>query len=539
VRYRHVGQATPRRDARDIVTGRTTYLADLVVPHMLYGAALRSPHAHALIRSVDKSKAEALPGVQAVLSWPDVPDWRVGTPRRLRVLGEKARFVGDAVALVAATSEQLAAEAAGLLRVEYEPLPAVFDMDSALAPGAPQLFEEAPGNVVRPGSPWFGPESLTGVVLGDVASGFAEADAVVQGTCSYESLPNPLPPEPPGAIALWEEPDRVTLWLSSQAPYQDKVILQYAFGREVDVRVIGGPCGGSYGSKIMSVQLILQAAALSRATGRPVRLRMTKEEHLAAFTLRIGSRIRARVGIRKDGRVTAIAGTWLVDTGHYSMTTQAQVAVGSGEAQLAVRCANWDLKSTIVCTNRSASGIVRGFGGQELKCCLIPLLSQAMAQLDIDPFEFLKKNYVKPGDGYFWRDGRWYVYRGIDYAPAMEEGARAFGWRQKWKGWASTGTPTLANRSRRLWSGSIHKAGLPSTRRPASTAPVNPATFARWWPRSCSFRWSECRSRRPIPPSPQPISAQLDPAAPTPWAALASPPPKTRAASYWNGRRAC
>ena len=123
----------------------------------------------------------------------------------------------------------------------------------------------------------------------------------------------------------------------------------------------------------MSWPVQAQAALLSRATGRPVKLVMTKEEHLAAFTLRPGSRMRARVGLKKDGTVTAVSGDWLVDTGSYSMTTQAQVAVGCGELQIMVRCPNWDLRPKIVCTNRNASGIVRGFGGQELKCSFIPL----------------------------------------------------------------------------------------------------------------------------------------------------------------------
>ena len=146
--------------------------------------------------------------------------------------------------------------------------------------------------------------------------------------------------------------------------------------------------------------------------------------------------------MKKDGTVTAVSGTWLIDTGYYSMTTQSQVAVGCGEVQIMVRCPNWDLKPVIVCTNRNASGIVRGFGGQELKCILIPLLSLAMEKLDIDPFEFLKKNYVKPGEGYVWRDGIWYTYRGVDYSPAMDKGAEAFGWKEKWKGWL---TPTAIN----------------------------------------------------------------------------------------------
>ena len=433
--YRYIGKPTERKDARDIVTGRSAYLGDLAVPNMLHARALRSPHPHALITAVDTTRAAALPGVKAVMTHADVPDWRAGNPRYLRVLDPTVRYVGDAVALVAAMSEAVAAEALDLIDVTYELLPAVFGIDEALAPGAAQLYADSPGNILRPGTRWFGPDCLTGLAMGDVEAGFAEADVVVEGEVSYEGLPNPLPPESPGVIAHWQEPSSVTLWLSTQGAAQEKMILHHAFGRTVEVRTIGGACGGSYGSKFMSVQLILQATALSRATGRPVRLRLTKEEHLAAFALRIGSRVRAKVGMCRDGRLTAVSGEWLVDTGHYSLTTQAQVAVGCGEAQLALRCSNWDLRTTVVCTNRAASGIVRGFGGQELKACLLPLLSRAMERLDIDPLDFLMRNYVKPGDGYFWRDGHRYVYRGSDYTPAMEAGAQAFGWSEKWKGW--------------------------------------------------------------------------------------------------------
>ncbi len=433
--YRYIGKPTPRRDAPQIVTGSATFFGDLVVPGMLHAKVLRSPHPHALVTEIDVARARGLSGVKAVLTHADVPDWRAGTPRHLRVLDSTVRYVGDPVALVAATSEAVAEEALGLIDVSYELLPAVFDLDEALAEGAVQLYADSPGNVLRPGTRWFGPDCLTGLAIGDVEAGFAEAEVIVEGEASYAGLPNPLPPESPGVVAQWEEPDRVTLWLSTQAAHQEKMIIHAAFGRAVDVRTIGGACGGSYGSKFMSIQLIMQATALSRAARRPVRLGLTKEEHLAAFGLRIGSRVRAKVGLRRDGALTAISGEWLVDTGHYSLTTQAQVAVGCGEAQVALRCPNWDLRTKVVCTNRPASGIVRGFGGQELKACLLPILSRALAELDLDPFDFLRRNYVKPGDGYFWRDGRWYDYRGNDYTPAMDAGAEAFGWRERWKGW--------------------------------------------------------------------------------------------------------
>ena len=178
----------------------------------------------------------------------------------------------------------------------------------------------------------YGPNCLKGVVRGDVEQGFAEADVVTEGTFGYENIPNALPPESVGAIALWEEPNKVTIWVTSQAPYMDKVTLFHVFNRQIEVRSIGGPCGGSFGSKFMSWQVQSYAILLSRATGRPVKLIFTKEEHMAAFVLRVGSRMHARVGMKKDGTVTAIQGTWLVDTGYYSFTTQAQVAIGSRRA---------------------------------------------------------------------------------------------------------------------------------------------------------------------------------------------------------------
>ncbi|MCX5806515.1 MAG: xanthine dehydrogenase family protein molybdopterin-binding subunit [Proteobacteria bacterium] len=448
--YRFIGKATPRKDATDIVTGNTRFLNDIKVADLLYGKVLRSPYPHAIIANIDKTRALKLTGVKAVLTWEDTPDWKGGTPRSTRVLDRKVRFVGDAVALVAATSEEIAQEALSLIDVKYEVLPAVFEMEEALKPDAPQLYDEFPGNIVTPGVPFFGPKNLKEVVMGDVEKGFKDADVITEGTFGYENIPNPMPPESPGVIALWEDPDSVTLWVSNQASYMDKITLFHVFDRKVQVRTIGGPCGGSYGSKFMSWQVQAHAVLLSRATGKPVKVVFTKEEHLAAFTLRPGSRMQAKVGMKKDGTVTAISGRWLIDTGYYSMTTQSQVAVGCGEVQIMVRCPNWDLRPTIVCTNRNASGIVRGFGGQELKCALIPLVSLAMEKAGLDPLEFFKKNYVKPGDGYYWRDGIWYTYRGVDYTKTMDKGADVFGWKKKWKGWLK---PTKVNGAKRTGIG--------------------------------------------------------------------------------------
>ncbi len=444
--YRYIGKSLPRRDAVEIVTGTAQFLDDLKFQNLLYGKVLRSPHAHAHIKKIDKSKAEALPGIRAVVIHEDIPDWRGGTPRNVRVLSPKARYVGDAVALVAATTEQIAEEALSLTDVEYEVLPAVFDIDEALKPDAPLIYEEFGSNIIPGGTPIYGPNCLQGVVCGDVDKGFAEADVIAEGTFGYENIPNALPPESIGAVATFEPPNRATVYATTQAPYMDKVTLFHVFNRQFDIRCIGDHTGGSFGTKIQCWQIESYAIILARATRRPVKVVFTKEEHMATFTLRVGSRIHARVGMKKDGSITAIQGKWYVDSGYYSYTTQAQVAIGSGEAMIMTQCPNWDLKNTVVATNRNASGATRGFGGQELKASFIPILNLAMQKAGLDPFLVLKRNFVKPGGGYYWRDSKWYDYRGISFAEAMDKGAERFGWKEKWKGWLK---PAAVNGSKR------------------------------------------------------------------------------------------
>ena len=432
--YRIIGKAMPRQDALDIVTGKAKFIDDIRQPNMLYGKVLRSPFAHALIKRIDSRRAESLPGVRAVLTHDNVPGWTSGVPPHIKVLDSKVRFVGDAVALVAADTEERAIEALDMIEVEYEELPAVFDVEEAVKPGAPQLYEQFSGNVLPVNIGVFEPTTLPELVIGDVDKGFAEADFICEGTYSYEGLPNPLPIEPPGVIIQWDGPDKLTCWSATQSTAQHRFVMQPKMGFP-DIRSIGLHCGGSFGSKNWYARPFFYGAALARETGRPVKVSYTKEEHLGAFVLRLGSRINGKVGMKKDGTVTAMAGEWLINTGASADLPQGQIAVGLGEAQLMLRCENWNIKPTLVCTNRNPSGVVRGFGGQELKSAFIPMLTMVMAEAGVDPVEFFKKNFVRDGDGYFWRDGVWWVSRGVDYRAAMDKGAEAFGWKDKWKGW--------------------------------------------------------------------------------------------------------
>ena len=141
-----------------------------------------------------------------------------------------------------------------------------------------------------------------------------------------------------------------------------------------------------------------------------------------------------------------MTGDWFVNTGSGSEAGPHEIAVGCGEAQLVLRCPNWDLHSKLVLTNRANTGIVRGYGGQELESSILPILGMAMEKANINPVEFFKKNFVRAGDEYIWRDNKKYVYRGVDFSPAIDNGAAKFGWHDKWKGW---GKPTSVDGTKR------------------------------------------------------------------------------------------
>jgi CO/xanthine dehydrogenase Mo-binding subunit len=261
------------------------------LPNLLYGKILRSPYPHAIIKKIDILKAERLSGVKAVLTYKNVPSWKSGLPAHLPVLDSKVRFIGDAVALLAAETEDIAVAALDLIEVDYEVLPAVYDVEQAIQPGAPQLWEQFPGNTLPEGCPWFGNPALQKIQIGNLEKGFAEADAITEGTFFYEGIPNPLPPEPPGIIASWDSADKLNVWFSTQAPYLDQLLMRLSIGQNVQIKGFGSFCGGSYGSKTMSQPIFLQCAALARAAGRPVKMCYSKREHLATYTVRLGSRI--------------------------------------------------------------------------------------------------------------------------------------------------------------------------------------------------------------------------------------------------------
>ena len=206
--FRYVGKPTPRIDGKAIVTGSAEYANDIHMHGMLYGRIKMSPHPHAMIKKIDVSRAMELPGVRTIMTYENAFDWITGMPAQKRLLDRHVRFVGDPVALIAATSNRIAEEAADLIEVEYEVLPAVHDLDEAIADGAPQLYEQFPNNIIERGCPPFGPKALQELVIGDIEKGFEECAVVVEGTSRYETISNPLPAESPGLVAWWDGPNQ-------------------------------------------------------------------------------------------------------------------------------------------------------------------------------------------------------------------------------------------------------------------------------------------------------------------------------------------
>jgi CO/xanthine dehydrogenase Mo-binding subunit len=376
-----VGVAVPRLGLAEKVQGRARYTADLKRPGMLYGRVLRSPHAHARIVHLDTSEAERIPGVHAVLTHQDVPQVRIDAD--LLPLEPVLRFVGDEVALVAAESEAIAEDALRLIRVEYEVLPAVFDAEEALQPGAPSVHPQ--GNLV-------GGKTLV-VERGGVAQGFAEAARVFEDTF-HTQMHAPVGMETRAALAEWQG-DHLTVWKTSRAVHaSDRESLARVLGLPLEqVRVICPNMGGGFGNKDEG-RLAVLVALLARRAGRPVRIEYGRAEEFVAGRNRQAAHMRLKIGIRSDGTPTAI------DL-HATMNAGAFVAsginvtrrVGQGALYL-YTCPHARFEGVTVYTNRPAGGSFRGLGAPLGHFALEVLIDQIAAALDVDPLDYRLQHHV-------------------------------------------------------------------------------------------------------------------------------------------------
>ena len=398
-----VGHSVPRIDAYDKVTGAATFADDMQFgPGLYYGRLVRSPYAHATIIKVDASKALAIPGVKAVVTGEDTPK-RIGLYLKDRYIFalDRARMVGDPVAGVIATSEEIAEEAAQRVEVEYKELPAVFDPLDAIQPDAPLIHPElGKYEVVN----FIFPEPGTNISehfklrRGDVEEAWPNCAAIVEGTFRLPPIQH-VPIEPHVAVSLWEQSGQVTLSTCSQSPFaQRDLIAQSLDIPHGNLRVISPYVGGGFGGKA-GVSMEACAVAMSRAVkGHPVKLRMTREEEFICTTARQSLVAQTKIGCDADGKLLGMETRYYFGGGssnEYGVNI-ARAAGYSCTGPYLIPHVKGD--SYCVYTNTPIGSAMRGFGMPEIHWGIEQIMDQLAEKIGMDPAEFRRRNCVKTGD---------------------------------------------------------------------------------------------------------------------------------------------
>ena len=382
-----VGNDRPRPDARAKVTGEAVFAGDLYFEGMLYAKVLRSEYPHARLLHVDTSEAKALPGVVAVVTAADVPgvknhglartDWPV-------LAYDKVRYVGDAVAAVAAELEEIAARAISLIQVEYEPLPVVSSAEAALAHGAPLIHE--------------GSNVLEHIRLrqGDVEQGFSEADIIVENEYRTPRGDHAFM-EPEAAVGLIDGEGKVVVYVGSQIPFSDRAQIAASLALSEDrVRVVQTKVGGAFGGK-EDIAAQIHVALLAKLTGRPVKLVYTREESMIAHPKRHECLIRLKTGAKNDGRLTAVEAFIVGDSGAYAslgpyvMTRAATHSLGLYQVP------NAKVECYAMYTNNPPAGAFRGFGAPQAHFAAETQMDILARRLGMSPLDLRRRNALRVG----------------------------------------------------------------------------------------------------------------------------------------------
>ena len=442
-----VGQRALPVYGTDKVTGAAKFAPDINLPNLLWMKILRSPHAHARILELDTTEARALPGVVDILTYQDVPRVLFGPfENELYPLDQEVRFVGDAVAAVAAEDWNLAEEAARAIRVKYDVLPAIFDPEAAAQPGATVAVVDLPD----PDStiPWWqdhanptfrnntnnvysrtvGEPTLSNR-RGDVEKGFQESDCVVERVFRQPHT-NGVAHEPRACVALWEK-GQCTLWCSVQEPYK----LADSVARVLDipeksVRVIATIIGGGFGVKVAGRFAIL-SALMARKTGRPVKIWLTREEESLDTHNRPALIHYVKAGAKKDGSIVAFQVRTYLNNGHWLGKSTSRLAHGMVNhiMDLYHTCPNVLWEAFVTRTNQPAAGPFRGRSDAESHFAIDSVVDELAHSLQIDPLEFRLKNRIREGDDLCSSPGR--VVSAVGVEEAVRQGAEAVGWHRR------------------------------------------------------------------------------------------------------------
>jgi putative selenate reductase molybdopterin-binding subunit len=422
---KRIGKPEIKVDAVKLVQGKPAFAADLELRGMLVAKVLRSPHAHARIRRIDASRARALPGVAAVLTWQDIPRVVYSTagqsdpipgPLDTFSLDNKVRFVGDRVAFVAAETEEIAEQALKMIDVEYEVLPAVLDPAQAMQPGAPILHDEPEYVNFAESDPRVNRAAQIRIDIGDVEKGFAEADRIFEAEYQVPKVQQ-AHIEPHVVVTYWDEDDRLVIRTSTQVPFHVRRILAPVLGLPVKrIRVMKPRIGGGFGGK-QEVLIEDVAAHLTIATGRPVFYEYTRAEEFIAARSRHPMRLKMKTGVKADGTITANALYALSDTGAYGCHALT-VTGNTGHKAMALyvgdgiyrQFPNIRFYADVVYTNHPPAGAYRGYGVPQGFWPVERHMEKIARELHMDPLEFRLKNTLRAGELHpfstAWSEGR-------------------------------------------------------------------------------------------------------------------------------------
>ncbi|NMB60246.1 MAG: molybdopterin-dependent oxidoreductase, partial [Chloroflexi bacterium] len=452
--FHAVGKSEPKLDAVKLVQGKPAFAADIELRGMLIGKILHSPVAHAKIKRIDATKARALKGVAAVLTWQDIPRVVYSTagqsdpipgPLDMFSLDNRVRFVGDRVAFVAAETSEIADKALKLIEVEYEELTPVLDSRLAMEKGTVRIHEEPEYVNFADSDPSINLAAKIRIDIGDVEKGFAEADRVFE--CEYDvQKVQQAHIEPHVVVTYWDEDDRLVIRTSTQVPFHARRILSPVLGLPMKrIRVIKPRVGGGFGGK-QEILIEDVAAHLTIATKRPVLVELTREEEFIASRSRHPMRIRMKTGVKNDGTITANEMYALSDTGAYGChaltvtgnTGQKSMAlyVGDGEYR---KNPNIRFYADVVYTNHPPAGAFRGYGVPQGFFPVERHMEKIARALKLDPIEFRMKNAVRAGELHpfstSWSEGR-EPRPEIIYTVGLEEcvkqGMNVIGWKEKY-----------------------------------------------------------------------------------------------------------
>jgi CO/xanthine dehydrogenase Mo-binding subunit len=387
-KLRWVGKPVERRDARGKVTGETKFFADMALPNMLWAKTARSKYPHALIKKIDKSKAEAFPGVVAVLTYEDVPGqngFGILIPDQPVLCHDKVRYLGDAIAVVAAETMEAAEKATRLVEVEYEPLPTVTDPIKAMQSESPKVHSH--GNILRHAS----------VKVGNVEDAVQKAAVVVENTF-HTGRQMHMFLETEAGLGLLDDKGNIVVYAGGQSPYRDQMQISRALGISPEkIRVISTPVGGAFGGKEENtVQIHLAMLALK--TKRPVKMVWTREESGVAGMKRHPMTIIMKTATDRKGRLLANNVKIIADTGAYASLgpTVLDVAVENSCGPYKIPNVNIDAYS--VYTNNGVAGAFRGFGAPQVNFAIETNMDIIAERLGIDPITLRKMNALREGD---------------------------------------------------------------------------------------------------------------------------------------------